>query len=107
VTHLADGEEIVRIRGQLLSVLRMHRFYGIEPLHERLEDGILVVVEDGGHAVCLFVDELIGQRQTVIKGLSGFLGDPRSLSGCTVLGDGRISLILDVAGLIGAVPRAA
>jgi two-component system chemotaxis sensor kinase CheA len=107
VTHLADGEEIVRIRGQLLSVLRMHRFYGIEPLHERLEDGILVVVEDGGQAVCLFVDELIGQRQTVIKGLSGFLGDPRSLSGCTVLGDGRISLILDVAGLIGAVPRAA
>lgn len=107
VTHLADGEEIVRIRGQLLSVLRMHRFYGIEPLHERLEDGILVVVEDGGQAVCLFVDELIGQRQTVIKSLSGFLGDPRSLSGCTVLGDGRISLILDVAGLIGAVPRAA
>lgn len=107
VTHLADGQEIVRIRGQLLPVLRMHRFYGIEPLHERLEDGILVVVEDGGQAVCLFVDELIGQRQTVIKGLSGFLGDPRSLSGCTVLGDGRISLILDVAGLIGAVPRAA
>jgi len=107
VTHLADGEEIVRIRGQLLPVLRMHRFYGIEPRHERLEDGILVVVEDGGQAVCLFVDELIGQRQTVIKGLSGFLGDPRALSGCTVLGDGRISLILDVAGLINTVPCAA
>ena len=107
VTHISDGQEVVRIRGQLLPVLRLHQFYGLEHSYERLEDGILVVVEDGGSAICLFVDELIGQRQTVIKGLSGFLSEPRALSGCTVLGDGRISLILDVAGLVGVSPRAA
>ena len=95
----------MRIRGQLIPVVRLHSFYRISPQHERLEQGILVVVEDGGQAVCLFVDELVGQRQTVIKGLSGYLGDVRGLSGCTVLGDGRISLILDVMGLLAAVAR--
>jgi two-component system chemotaxis sensor kinase CheA len=106
VTVLSDGQEVVRIRGQLIPVVRLHSFYQIPPQHEQLEKGILVVVEDGGQAVCLFVDELVGQRQTVIKGLSGYLGDVRGLSGCTVLGDGRISLILDVLGLLAAVARA-
>ncbi len=105
VTVLSDGQEVVRIRGQVIPVVRLHSFYRISPQHERLEQGILVVVEDGGQAVCLFVDELVGQRQTVIKGLSGYLGDVRGLSGCTVLGDGRISLILDVMGLLAAVAR--
>jgi two-component system chemotaxis sensor kinase CheA len=53
--------------------------------------------------VCLFVDELVGQRQTVVKGLSSYLGDVRGLSGCTVMGDGKISLILDVAGILGSL----
>jgi len=50
--------------------------------------------------VALFVDEILGQQETVIKGLSGFLGQSHGVSGCTILGDGEVSLILDIAGLV-------
>ena len=96
ITTLHNGQEMVRIREHLHPVLRLHDFYHLDSDYSSLDEGILVVVEDGADPVCLFVDELVGQRQTVVKGLSGFLGTMRGLSGCTVLGDGRISLILDI-----------
>ncbi|MEQ1569221.1 MAG: chemotaxis protein CheA [Myxococcota bacterium] len=101
VTVLTTWQEMVRIRGELLPVVRLHRLYDLPADHQELHHGILVVVEDGGQPLCLFVDELIGQRQTVIKALSGFVGTIRGVAGCTVLGDGRISLILDVPSLVG------
>ncbi len=100
ITTLSNGQEIARIRNQLIPVVRLHKFYGIRPRSQNISDGILVIIEDNGQIVCLFVDELIGQRQTVVKNLSGYLGDIKGLSGCSVLGDGRISLILDVTNLI-------
>lgn len=100
VTRLTNGQEVARIRGALLPVFRVHRFYEIEPDSTSIEEGLLVVVEDGSDRLCLLVDELVGQRQTVIKALSGYLGNVRGLAGCTVLGDGSISLIIDVAKLI-------
>ncbi|MEO0605547.1 MAG: chemotaxis protein CheA, partial [Myxococcota bacterium] len=99
ITVLSNGQEIVKIREQLLPLLRMHQFYDIPSDATDVSQGIVMVVEDAGVPLCLFVDELIGQRQTVIKGLSGYLRAIRGLSGCTVLGDGRISFILDVASL--------
>lgn len=100
VTVLSTWQEMVRIRGELLPVLRLHRAYDLPADKQALHEGILVVVEDGGQALCLFVDELIGQRQTVIKPISGYLGTVGGIAGCTVLGDGRISLILDVGALV-------
>ncbi len=50
--------------------------------------------------IALFVDEILGRQETVIKGLSSFLGQSPGVSGCTILGDGQVSLILDVAGLV-------
>ncbi|MEN0067151.1 MAG: chemotaxis protein CheA [Myxococcota bacterium] len=99
VTVLSNGQEIVKIRDQLLPLVRMHHFYAIQSDFNDVGKGIVMVVEDAGVPICLFVDELIGQRQTVIKGLTGYLRAIRGLSGCTVLGDGRISFILDVASL--------
>ena len=100
VTHLADGEELVRIRNEMVPVLRLQKQYAISGDRERLEEGVLVIVEEGGNALGLFADELLGQRQTVIKPMGAFLGDVPAVAGCTVLGDGRVSLILDVPGLM-------
>jgi two-component system chemotaxis sensor kinase CheA len=100
ITTLSNGQEVARIRNQLLPVLRLHDFYGLTPDAVDMEDGIFVIVEDGDQQVCMFVDQLVGQRQTVVKSLSGYLGDIRGLSGCTVLGDGQISLIIDVQNLL-------
>jgi two-component system chemotaxis sensor kinase CheA len=100
VSRLTNGQEVARVRGSLLPVFRVHKFYEIEPDSTSINEGLLVVVEDGTDRLCLLVDELIGQRQTVIKALSGYLGNVRGLAGCTVLGDGFISLIIDVVKLI-------
>lgn len=107
VTRLTNGAEVVRVRGRLLPVYRLHELYDLKPDSTRIEDGLLVVIEDGADRVCVLVDELIGQRQTVVKSLSGYLGSVRGLAGCTVLGDGSISLIIDVAKLIHDVHAAA
>ena len=102
ITLTPTGQEIIRIRDEMIPVLRLHTLYKKVPKFTKLEDGLLVIVESGNHSVALFVDELLGQQQTVIKPLSGYLGDARAVSGCTILGNGEVSLILDVASLIDA-----
>ncbi|MDH4121627.1 MAG: Hpt domain-containing protein [Deltaproteobacteria bacterium] len=100
ITRTMDGQEIVMLRENLYPVVRLHEIHKITPIHTNLEDGLLMVMEHQGSLFCLFVDELIGQLQTVIKGLSGVLGMVRGVSGCAILGDGGVSLILDVGSLV-------
>ncbi len=100
ITTTPDGVEVVKLRDDMIPVVRMHNMYGITPSFENLEEGILVVVENDGFSAALFVDEILGQQQTVVKGLSDYVGQPHGVSGCTILGDGRISLILDVATIL-------
>ncbi|MCX6640560.1 MAG: chemotaxis protein CheA [bacterium] len=100
VTHTMDGKEIVNIRGMLLPVLRLHELFNVRAEHTDLSEGIIIVVENQGETICLFVDEQLGQQQIVIKGLSDYFGAAQCVSGCTILGDGDISLIIDVAGII-------
>jgi len=103
ITVSPDGQELVRIRQHLLPVIRLHNLHNITPDHLELEKGILIVLESGsGQNFCLFVDELMGQQQTVIKGLSNYIskiGDVQGVSGCTILGNGEVCLILDVRSL--------
>ncbi|MEO1270914.1 MAG: chemotaxis protein CheW, partial [Myxococcota bacterium] len=66
---------------------------------ERVEEGIVLVLEADGSQFALLVDEVIGQLQTVIKSLGDFLKHTPGLSGCTILGDGEVSLILDVSAM--------
>ena len=103
ITCTPDGLEIVRIRGELQPVLRLHELYRVEPRYFQLSEGILIMVENSDNKCCLFVDELLGQQQIVIKGLPGYLNHVKGISGCAILGDGEISLILDIAGLINSV----
>ncbi|NCD35107.1 MAG: chemotaxis protein CheA, partial [Spartobacteria bacterium] len=100
ITITPDGRENARVREDIIPVLRLHQLYKIKPEFQNLDEGLLVIVESDREQVALFVDELLGQNQTVIKGLSDYLGDARGISGCTILGDGRVSLILDIGGLI-------
>ena len=100
ITMSPSGEEILRIREDLISVIRLHKIHHKTPQYENLTEGILVVVEEHGRRVAIFVDEILGQQQTVIKGLSSFLSTAEGISGCTILGDGAISLILDIGSII-------
>jgi two-component system chemotaxis sensor kinase CheA len=96
VTLTPEGREIVRIRDEFFPVLRLHERFRIEPDSRDLVDGTLLLIEADGRGVALLVDQILGQQETVIKGLSDFLGESQGVSGCTILGDGEVSLILDV-----------
>ena len=61
---------------------------------------MLTIVEESNVRIAMFIDELVGQRQTVIKSLPSYLGSIRGVSGCSLLGNGEISLILDVSALV-------
>ena len=100
ITTTPDGQEVARIRDEMISIMRLHKIFDKTPDCHNLEDGILVILDDGANVMALFLDEILGQQQTVIKGLSTFLGESRAVSGCTILGDGQVSLILDVGQLM-------
>ncbi|MFW5829954.1 MAG: chemotaxis protein CheW, partial [Planctomycetota bacterium] len=91
-----DGQELLRLRDEMIPVVRVHQVFGVACDGPDLTRGILTVVEDEHGSLALFVDEILGQQQTVIKGLSSYLGRARGCSGCSILGDGTVSLILDL-----------
>jgi len=100
IIHNTDGSEMIILRGECFPVLRLRDVYSIESGTENLLEGIMIQVDCGGSGYCIFTDELIGEYQVVVKPFPIFLNrydlKNKGLSGCSVLGDGSISLILDV-----------
>ncbi len=97
-----DGNEMIMVRGQCYPILRLHEIYHIKTKVTDFTEGIFVMVEHEEVMFCVFADELIGQQQVVIKSLPSYIkksGIIKGLAGCTLLGEGSISLILDVGGL--------
>lgn len=98
-----DGYEMIMVRGQCYPILRLHQYYNVHTSIEHLSEGILIMVENDGKKICLFADELVGQQQVVVKGLPTYINNVKKIkgmAGCTLLGDGSISLILDIPYLV-------
>ena len=103
--HDTKQGEMIMIRGVCYPILRLHEKFNMPTEVTNLEDGILLLVDVGGKNVCLFADKLIGEQPVVVKPFPKYLSQynikAEGLSGCTVMGDGTISLIIDVNNLIG------
>ncbi|MDR3597572.1 chemotaxis protein CheA [Clostridium sp.] len=95
-----DNREIILIRGECYSILRLHEFYNIKTDVVNIEDGIVIMVEDQGKTKCIFADKLIGEQQVVIKALPEYIKKVQGVSGCSLLGDATISLILDISEIV-------
>ncbi|MDR0272187.1 MAG: chemotaxis protein CheA [Clostridiales bacterium] len=93
-----NGNEMITERGEIFNIVRLHEFFGIDGAVTDICEGTLIMLENGEHVVCLLVDDLIGQQQAVVKSMPKYFRKVRGLSGCTLLGNGDISLIIDVAG---------
>lgn len=100
LTHTPEGQDLVKVRENFVPVLRLHNVLQKKPDSFNLDEGTLVVLEHQDDRIGLFVDEILGQQQTVIKGLSNYLGNVKCASGCTILGNGDVCLILDVGSLV-------
>lgn len=95
-----DGRELILVRGECYPVLRLHERYRAKTAVTDLSEGIMIMAEADEKTVCLFADLLLGQQQVVVKALPGYLKKAKGIAGCTLLSDGSVSLIVDVAGLI-------
>lgn len=98
-----DGNQMIMVRGQCYPILRLHQFYNVKTDITDFTKGILIMVEQDGKTICIFADELLGQQQVVVKTLPSYIKNmrkTRGLAGCTLLGDGSISLILDIGSLV-------
>ena len=94
-----EGQEMIMVRGLCYPILRLHSFYNIDTKRTVFDNGILIMVEEDEKSCCLFADELLGQQQVVVKSLPNYIKkykQIKGLGGCTLLGDGSISLILNV-----------
>lgn len=97
-----EGNEMVMVRGECYIIRRLNRMYNVKDAEENFENGILILIEDNDDAFCIFADEIIGEQQVVVKPLPEYVkkfDTIYGIAGCTLLGDGDISLILDVANL--------
>jgi two-component system chemotaxis sensor kinase CheA len=91
--------EALLLRDTMVPIIRLYELFSIEPTNTELQEGIVVVIETEGTQRAILVDELLGKQEVVIKNLGG-LQESKGVAGGTILGDGRVGLILDLAGLV-------
>jgi two-component system, chemotaxis family, sensor kinase CheA len=96
-TALFDQYEMVNVRGEFIPLVRLRQFVG---LPETDHDGLIVVLEQEGEQIALLIDGIAGQQQVVLKSLEENFVRVHGFAGATILGDGRVALILDVSDLI-------
>ena len=106
ILHDSIDGEMVKVMDGYYPVVRAKDFYNLPSGTDEIEEGILMWLESGDVSYCLFVDELLGEQQIVVKPLPAYVNsfDIKNfgITGCSILGDGNISIILDAGGLFAA-----
>lgn len=100
LSRVVGGHDVVNIRNEYIPVIRLHRLFNVEAEKSLLEDGLMVIVESDGRVVGLMVDELLSQQQVVIKSMETNYHKVEGVAGATILGDGKVSLILEISDLV-------
>ena len=102
ISTVQGRAEMALVRGSLLPIIRLHQKFHVQPRSVNPWESLLIVAENGGKRFCLLVDDLVGKQEVVIKSLGATLQGIAGVAGGAILGDGRVGLILDLAGLYGA-----
>ena len=100
VSTVAQGAQLVKVRDEYMPVIALERIFQVPRCDPEKSSTIMVVVEADGSRVALLVDELLGQHQVVVKNLESNYRKVPNVSGATILGDGKVALILDIGGLV-------
>ena len=100
IKEIAGRGRVIKVRGEYLPLIPLYQMFEIVPRFTNPCEGIVVILESEGRKAALFVDDLVGQQQVVVKNLESNYRKVTGISGATILGDGGVSLILDVSALI-------
>lgn len=95
-------DEMAMVHERLLPVVRFYRRFRVKPTHKDPCQALMIVSESDGKEFCLMVDELLGRQEVVIKSLGETLKNIPGIAGGTILGDGRVGLIVDMDGVFGS-----
>ena len=108
VRAITGGSQVVAVRGEFIRLIPLHRILNVPGAIPEPWKALVVVVEtENGSKAGLVVDELIGQQQVVVKSLSENAEPVAGISGATILGNGRVALILDIEGICAMPDRSA
>lgn len=100
IKTVADKGRVVQVRGEYLPLIALYQLFGIASQVIEPDKGILVLLEAEGKKVALLVDALVGQYQVVLKSLESNYRKTEGIAGATIMGDGRVALILDITSLV-------
>jgi two-component system, chemotaxis family, sensor kinase CheA len=105
ISTVRGKAEMCLVRGDLLPMFRLHRLFNVEPTHLDPTEALGIIVQAGDRRCCVIVDELLGIQQVIIKSLGEDIAPIQGICGGAILGDGCVSLIVDVPGLIDIATR--
>ena len=100
IKSVGGVQRLIQVRGEYLPVVALHELFNVPARTADFERGIMVVLEADGAKAALFVDSLVGQHQVVIKSLEANYRKVAGIAGATIMGDGRVAMILDVIALV-------
>ena len=100
ITKTDASHEVLNLRESIIPIIKLYSFFGTSTEKTETQDGILVVAQRHGRKAALLVDEIVGYHQIVVKALPTYMARMRAISGCSILGDGEVSLIIDVGSLL-------
>jgi two-component system chemotaxis sensor kinase CheA len=92
-----NGNEMITVYGEHLNVVKLYEFFEVHEAAKDIEDGLMMIVTNGDDRICLFIDELVAEQSVVVKNLPKYMKKIPGISGCTLLGNGDISLIIETA----------
>ncbi|MCX4147523.1 MULTISPECIES: chemotaxis protein CheA [Paraburkholderia] len=96
---VANGERVVRVRGEYLPLVALHEVFAVDDAKQEPTQGIVTIMQTEGRRFAMLIDELVGQQQVVVKNLETNYRKVHGISAATILGDGSVALIVDVAAL--------
>ena len=100
VIYTDSRRAVLRLRNELRPIIKLCEFYGTSTKKSDATDGILIITNANGRKAAVLVDDIIGYQQIVVKSLPGYIGTMRAVSGCSIMGDGEVCLIIDMGSLL-------
>ena len=100
INYLQNKSQIIKLRNEVIPVIKLYDFFKIKTKKTALTEGVMVVIQRENKKAALFVDDILGNQQIVIKPLSETFEESKGLAGCSILGSGDVSLIIDSTGII-------
>ncbi len=108
IKHIGeDKREILMLRKEFIPIIRLYKFFGLQPNYENIEDGMLIIVKTASSKVALYVDDFLKQEQIVVKSIEKNYKKIKGIGAATIRGDGSIGLILDIVSIVNMQERGA